>query len=286
MHPKTTREVQHWLQDVITAKGDLLGSLHQARLRYGIDEADVIAQKGNVSVYTRLNVYASGYFMRLYECLAADFPLLKKFLGNDVFFAFSQAFLQTVPSTSYTLHDLGEKFVQYLKATRPITDDPLLNSNFNLPVELARLERIRQEVVRSKGNEDTLVTTPRGLESIFLSAAQMQVLQPESLRLATFGFPMKHFVQSLIADDPEALTLPEPAATFMAISRKNYHITMEEITEWQYIFLQQSRHNPNLQGAINATARLINRPIGKLMADLYIWLPSLLANNFVVVQES
>lgn len=278
------RELQYWLQDVITAKGDLQNNLYQAKLQHNIDETDVIADTGTVSTYTRLNVYATGYFMRLYECLAADFPVLKKFLRDDVFFAFAKAFLQTIPSTSYTLHDLGKEFVLYLENTRPVTDDPSLNSMINLPVELARLERIRQEVVRSKGNENKLTNTPQSFESLFFNANTLLISSPESLRLAEFGFPMKRFIHDVNADN-YLHHLPEPSHTFMAISRKNYHLTMEEITDWQYTFLQQCSEKLTMQQVINNTSKLTGRPVGKIMADLYILLPSLLNNNFITVEE-
>jgi len=269
MNKQDTAALQHWMKQVITAPGTLQQKLLQAQQQFAMNEHEVVAAHGKASVYTRLNVYTSGYILRLLECLSADFPVLQKFVGDEVFHAFAKASLVWSPPVSYTLYDLGKNFIAFLQATRPAGNDIMLG----LPIELARLERARQEVMRAAGTEDIHIPDEINLEDILWQPHNLALSLPESTRLLQSPFSLKNFFEKLSADEP--VGLPETQPTCIAVSRKNYRITISEIPEWQYHFLLSCRQSTNLLQAIDHTAQQSHLPAAGLMADLYLWLPVL-----------
>jgi hypothetical protein len=114
-------QLQLWMKEVVTAQGNMQYKLQRAEHFYHLNEHDVVAETRDVSIYTRINVYTSGYVMRLLECLYADFPVLKKFMGDEVFERFAHAALMWSPSSSYSLYDLGSTFIRLpgLQIQRP-----------------------------------------------------------------------------------------------------------------------------------------------------------------------
>ena len=94
---------------------------------------------------------------------------------------------------------------------------------------------------------------------------------------------MKHFFEALYRD--EADDLPQPAKTFMAVSRKNYRIVTEELMEWQYIFLKACAAPIYMHLAIDSTAATCQIPSATLLADVYLWLPIFQSNGFICFVE-
>lgn len=269
MSKQETALLQHWMKQVITSPGTLQQKLLQAQHHYTLSEHDVLAAHGKASVYTRLNVYTSGYILRLLECLSADFPVLKQFLGDELFNTFAKASLVWSPPVSYTLYDLGKNFIAFLEATRPDGDDVMLD----LPAALARLERARQETMRAAGTEDNNASGKINPEDILWRPHSLMLSLPESTRLLQSSFALKDFFERLSAEEPAGL--PEAQPVFIAVSRKNYRISINEIPGWQYYFLLSCRQPVDLLHAIDNTAKTAGLSASSLMADLYIWLPVL-----------
>jgi hypothetical protein len=269
--------LQHWLKDVITTPGSLQTKLHVAGGRHGLDATDVVAANDIASPYERLNVYSTGYVLRLMECLSADFPVLRKFMGDEVFDGFAKASLVFSPPVSYTLYDLGKNFISFLQATRPKTgaDEPLLD----LPIEIARLERARQEALRAQGTEESKETFPDiSIEHILFQPDKLVLSMPECVRLLELKFPLK----DIFTSTEEHVALPELQKTYMAVSRKNYRITMEVLTEWQYLFLRSIVQPVSLFKVVEDMTADDSISSSDLMADLYLWLPLFYDNGFLL----
>ena len=156
MTEKSLGLLQRWMKTVVTERGGLEEKLRAAAHRHGLSADEVVADRRGLSARERLGVYAGGYVMRLLECMRADFPLLRAFVGEAVFDAFARAYLITRPPSSPSLYDLGADFPRFLSETRPAGEglDASLSAMLDLPPELARVERARAEVMRARGTED------------------------------------------------------------------------------------------------------------------------------------
>jgi len=273
--------LQNWLKTVVMTPGYLPQKLGQARHLYALSEMDVVANEGKASVYTRLNVYSSGYLMRLLDCMYADYPISKKFMGDEVFDSFAKAYLLYHPSTSFTLYDLGKDFPLFLAKTKPpgmVGDDQQLQDFMDLPVALTKLERARQEAIRAPGTEDG-TQRDEGISMQDILFNIVKVSAPACLQLLELEFSMIRFFTAVYRG--EDYELPLLQKTFLAVSRKNYKVTMTELTETQYILLSVCQTEDNLYNAIATTASLCKVSASVLLADVYLWMPLFQKNGLM-----
>ena len=74
-----------------------------------------LAPLPNQSVKNRLDIYRNGYFVRLHNNLADDFPGLKAELGEQKFKELISAYLQNYPSNHYSITHIGEKLAAFIQ---------------------------------------------------------------------------------------------------------------------------------------------------------------------------
>jgi hypothetical protein len=210
-----------------------------------------------------------------------DYPISKKFMGDEVFDSFAKAYLLYHPSTSFTLYDLGKAFPLFLAKTKPqgmVGDDQQLQDFMDLPVALTKLERARQEAIRAPGTEDdTQRDQGINIQDILFNIVKVSV--PACLQLLELEFSMIRFFTAVYRG--EDYELPSPQKTFLAVSRKNYKVTMTELTETQYILLTVCQTEDNLYDAITTTASLCKVSASILLADVYLWIPLFQKNGLV-----
>ena len=85
------------------------------------------------SVDTRLAIYKNAYQLRLIDALAANYPVLKKYLGCEQFHELGEHFLKIYPSTFRSIRWFGDKLAVFLYEAKPYCDMPYL-------AELAQFE--------------------------------------------------------------------------------------------------------------------------------------------------
>lgn len=85
-------------------------------------EASVfIKPNASLTSLERLEIYNKQYWFRLYSSLEDDFPGLLAVLGRRTFERVMRCYLDTYPSTSFTLRDLGSKLQMYLSSHEALT---------------------------------------------------------------------------------------------------------------------------------------------------------------------
>ena len=122
MTEQTLPQLQQWMKTVITERGNLTDKLESATQEHGLLIEDVVDEKRGLSARQRLSIYTGGYVARLLECMRADFPVLRRFVGDTVFDAFASAYIVTEPPHSPSLFDLGAGFAEFLERTKPSHD--------------------------------------------------------------------------------------------------------------------------------------------------------------------
>lgn len=74
----------------------------------------LIRQPCNSDIQDRLAVYGEGYRTRLIECLQDDFPTLKYYAGDELFFQICDAYIDAFPSQSKSLCHYANHFVEFI----------------------------------------------------------------------------------------------------------------------------------------------------------------------------
>jgi hypothetical protein len=264
--------LQHWMNVVLTERGSLSEKLAAATERHGLSIEEVIIEKRGLSAHKRLSIYTNGYVLRLIECMRADFPALRNFVGDSVFDAFAKAFIISEPPTAQSLFDLSARFPQFLEDTKPVENSLQGEFKFllDLPPELARLERARTEVMRARGIEnDSGRKEPLSPFAIFSEDVTLQATH--CLRLLKLKFPLVDFLKQ--SDSGGRPLPPTPRLSFLAIGRSNYQINIEEVTAWQFAFLKACEHPGSLYLAAQRAALESGCESATVLAELLVWLP-------------
>ena len=272
MSEQSLNLLEHWMKTVVVERGDLREKLDAAERQHGLRAEDVVAERSGLSAHQRLAVYTGGYVLRLLECMRADFPVLRGFVGDSVFDAFAKAYVITMPPTSHSLYDLGADFPQFLEETKPKNWalDTGMSAMLDLPPELARIERARAEVTRTRGTEDDPpAVEPLSPFAVFSEGPALQVTP--CLRLLEMKFPLVDFLKN--SDHGERTDPPAPRTSFVAIGRSNYRVHVEEISDWQFAFLKACERPTSSYPAVRFAALESGRDPGQVLAEVAVWLP-------------
>ncbi|MCW3082936.1 MAG: hypothetical protein JWP12_302 [Bacteroidetes bacterium] len=270
---------QRWLTSIIIRPGRLHDKISAADKTYQLDTEKMIRTSATLSPENRISVYARGYVLRLMECMRADYPVLLHLLGEELFNSFVQAYLVNVPSHSPSLYDLGENFPAFLKASQPQQNEDA--EMFDLPVELAQVERTRVEVERSKGLETE--QTANSDDSLFHFLGTSNYNVSPCLRLLQLQYELLDFIKA-VERGKEAET-PERKINYLAISRKNYAVNLQQLEAWQFYYLKALAITGDHNAAVKIAATESGIPEESIMADLLLWIPVAMEYGYVFLDD-
>ena len=114
------------VRNPLTANDDMGPTLKNGRSTKEIAET-IIKPNDRLTSVERLEIYNRQYWFRLVDCLYDDFPGLKLILGNKKFYSLTKKYLDSNPSHSYTLRDLGASLLQFVD-TNPQLVKPRLRA--------------------------------------------------------------------------------------------------------------------------------------------------------------
>jgi hypothetical protein len=186
----------------------------------------------------RLALYQRAYGLRLLGCLRESYPALRHALTAELFDEFAAEYLAAQPSRSYTLGRLGAGWPEFLERTRPDRDAPEGEREWWLDfvVDLARLERLFCEVYDAAGAEGLAPPAAADLPELpdpdWLAAT---VDAPDCLRLLRARTAVASYM--LAARRGEDPPLPPPGESFLALSRRDYVVTLTELDAAGFVLL-------------------------------------------------
>jgi hypothetical protein len=229
--PVPFEQIQRWMQSVIMHPGGVeVGTTSApAREHLQIDANElnsVIAPSQSLSSAERLEIYARAYYARLIECLRAEYPMLLRAIGEDLFDQFAIDFLQRYPSTSYTLSHLGTKFPHYLREVRPSAGEADAWPDFL--IDLAELERLYSDVFDGPGIEKIAPLNATALQGLSAEQwAKTRLTPAPCLRLVSLDYPVHTYYRRLKKN--EEARPPAKRTTLLAITRRDYVVRPLEL---------------------------------------------------------
>src|SRR5882724_11872105 len=118
----------------LSRRGRTRSRWHDGRTMWQV-AAGFIKPNDRLTSLERLEIYNRQYWYRLLDCLWDDYPGLRAILGLKKFEKLRIAYLDRYPSKSYTLRNLGRRFVQFLQ------EEPgLIAPHGKLCLDMARFE--------------------------------------------------------------------------------------------------------------------------------------------------
>lgn len=271
--------IQKWLTSIIIEQGRLDERIRVADQLYRLNSKNLITPSRGMTPDDKIAVYARGYLARLIECMEAEYPVLQRLMGEDLFDFFCRAYLVNMPSDSPDLYDLGRDFADFLEASQPGTgtgdaDD----AKFDLPVDIARAERAFSEVSRGRGTEEKNVGDAlAGNQMLLLFQVSLHV--SPCLQLLQMRYAVIDFIKA--GQHGREAPIPEKRDNYIAVSRRNYAVSIHELEPWQWHFLNAMARDAGHIAAVEtaATACLLSKD--SLLAQLMVWMPIAVNNGYL-----
>jgi hypothetical protein len=196
----------------------------------------------NLDAQERLELYHRQYWFRLLDSIDEDFPALKRLLGAEKFWRLIEAYLELVPSRSFTLRHLGSGLADFLKINPGLAGGHPVHA-----AELAQLEYALCEIFEQPKHP---VVAPDKLTEVTLA------LQPH-LRLFAFHTPVDDIWR--LDDDaaiPAELLIP-PAGEpkfHVAVFRHNARQLVRRIEAGEFCLLQTIAATGSLVAALESAS--------------------------------
>ena len=228
-------EIQNWMQHIILQRGAISAS-NDAELP---TVKEIVNSSYRLSAERHINIYQGSYIARLRECMRNQFSALAYALGTGLFEAFTDQYLDTHPSHSYTLNDLGGNFTAFLENTRPDAGQEVKESWPDFMIELAGFEYALSLIFDEYSNENPgTATEDCPDETLHLSPV---------FHLFHHRYPIcKYYLDFTQKKEPE---LPFPEESFCAVTRINYRLGLFVIQPAQFHFLSKLKAGATIPSA-------------------------------------
>jgi Putative DNA-binding domain len=105
---------------------DLQQAFQSAILQLSITTPGFIIDTNKASSAERFKVYADAYRLRLVDALIADYPTLKKYLGEERFKALGRAYIDASPSDQFSVRWFGRHMPRFLAETQSYAEQSFL----------------------------------------------------------------------------------------------------------------------------------------------------------------
>lgn len=256
--PANLPEIQRWMQAVIAGESESAQTPSSK-----ID--DVILPSSQMTSSDRLAIYQRAYLARLIECICAEYPMLCRALGQELFDDFATSYLVQHPSASYTLSELGEQFPDHLRQMSP--PESVQRDWYDAIIELARLEWTTAEVFNGPGTEQSPTLNVRQLvpdawDTLALTLAPC-------VRLIEFHYPVHEYYRALRTDADTAP--PKATPTLLVVSRLDYTVRHHAVNPSLFALLRSLQTQSNLMTAISAAAEHGGEDPDQFASQLHTW---------------
>jgi hypothetical protein len=273
------QQLQTWFASVSTHSGGVDAGALEANRALGLPDDDgvdrLVTAGPMLSAAERLQIYNDGYFARLIECLADDYPGLAYALGEDVFSSLAREYIEQKPSRSPSLNAYGGGMPAFCQG-RP---EPWAA----FASDLSRLEWALVEAVHAPAAS---AIAPDALSSIPTSRWQSARLVPSlTLRVLRFDYPVGEYFQAF--RDGRAPVLPEPRVSATAVYRHGLALWRMDLAATAALLLQDLVAGVPLASAVSALERRTRDPAAReeLVQALPRWLGTWVSSGFFVAIE-
>lgn len=279
-------ELQRWMQAVITHPSGVAAGIASDQAREQIvvvpEQAErVVTRSRALTALERLTIYHEAYFARLLECLRHEYSVLAAALGEELFDAFAVGYLESHPSTSYTLERLGAEFPEHLAATRP-PRDAAVDTSSDWPefmIDLARLERTVNEVFDGPGVEGLPLLDSNRLATISPQDwPGARLVCAPCLRAVQLQFPVNDYFTAVRLG--RSAPIPQPETECVAVTRRDYRVLRYTLSVTQYELLRALIAGEAVGTAIERAAATSAATDEALAPQLREWFEHWTANGF------
>lgn len=256
------KEVHNWMQAMLVQ--------HVPVSHSGATIADMVNASQRLSAAQHLTIYRQSYIARLRACMQNQFKALAYALGEELFQAFADQYLDNNPSISYTLNNLGEKFSLFLEETRPDAESDQKEEWPDFMIELAAFEYALSIIFDMQETD--------GINVPDSSTPDHLLIASPTLHLFEHQFPIcSYYLDFNGGHSPE---LPFPQQSYCAVSRQNYRLGLFSLGVDQYCFLNYIKAGASIAEAKDKLIASFNCDSTNLERMWPIWRKNFIASGF------
>lgn len=274
--PTNLKQIQRWMQAVIMhphgAEAGVQAPRSRQVMNVSVDAVEqIICRSVAQSSVERLQVYANAYYARLLEVLASEYPALAHALGPELFQEFAWGYVQECPSESYTLHDFGRRFPEYLSRTRPERATESAEPDWaDFLTDLALLERTYSEVFDGPGVEGQLLLDREALSRIESQHwPDVRLVPVPCLKLLHLRFPAHEYVTAVRRrETPE---IPHPAPVWLVVTRRDFVVRRVAVSDVEFAALAVLVSGGTIVESLSAGHARWGGDVEQLAAEVQRW---------------
>ena len=215
------------------------------------------------SLPSRLNAYIQGYRIRLSKTMAADYPALNHYLGEEVFNQYVHSYVEQTPSHSYSIDPYPIGFAHYL------TD----HCDSKAAHTIATLESAIAEVFWLPDSPPFIPTTDFSMDHL---STLTLTARTASTRLM-LAYDADHYLQEFRHGSP--LTEVSPTPTYLLIIRHGNEVKRHRLGEAEYTLLS-ALDGKNFTQALEQTINQHSKFEAEIVAELGHWLNQWINHGF------
>lgn len=274
--PELLSQIQDFVAVALTKTSPLMTDLALAAQCNGVTTGNA-----RLSPVEQLDIYREQFWLRHTGALEEDFVSVARLLGKDAFFELCASYIDAYPPQSHTLRDLGDRFCDFVQATSPYRDDPLV-------LDLCRIEWAFVEAFDAPDalpiSAQKIASTP---EDAWPNA--VLVLHP-ALRLVELRYPAHELritartkgsapptvegTCQTCADDDVPLQRPSPAQTHVVVFRGADVLKFIDIERDAFVLLQKLQAGAPLGRACEETVSELGLDEAVFQAAVGAWFSS------------
>lgn len=233
---------------------------------------DIVKSSRRLSAAQHLTIYRQSYIARLRDCMKNQFKGLAYALGELLFQDFVDQYLDSNPSASYTLNNLGEKFPLFLESTRPDAENEEKEEWPDFMIELAAFEYALSVVFDMQVEDADNVTDNNTPDDLLITSATLHLFEHQ--------FPIcRYYLDFNTGLLPQ---LPFPQQSYCGVVRQNYKLRLFSLGADQYYFLNCMISGASITQAKKKLISFFNFDSGKLEVIWPLWRKNFITSGFLV----
>lgn len=245
-----------------------LRNLHRAILSGRADPAiDDIRSHPRLSPEALLNIYINGYRERLSLAVLADYPCLRRYLGEAEVTKMARLYIEETPSQSYNLDFYPFNFRHYVRAQQ---SDPAA-------ADIAELEAAIAETFMAPASPPLGVEALQTCDADGLGAMRF-ALRTEA-RLLAASCDVEAYWRDSKEDTPQ-LAAPPSGPSWLLVYRPRYDVLRCPLEPEEFTLLAGLQSGKNLDEAISQTMTQHGLDDAALTQSLAVWLPRWLGGGY------
>lgn len=252
--PTRLTRLQVWFAEIITQKMLDDRSIQPTTSRGNslVDEAkEFITETPTLSAIDRLQLYNQSYWLRLFDALHEEYPLLTSLFGTEGFDTeIAIPYLLAHPPSHWSLNEIGKELVTWLEANYVQDDKRLI-------MQAAHIDWACQQSFFAKGLPPIDLEQYTGQNAEKLLARPL-ILQPHVHLFETWGHFM-HFREAFLKEEPDYWLehdFPELVKNgpyfFLIYRTPKLSMAWDELTQDEFYFLSLFKRPTTIDEAIQA----------------------------------